>query len=254
MRAALNGIHEDETPLTNPGADVFPFGFATAQNVVIEGGPDTVQISDCDGKPEPITSQRTPGPDAAIREEQSLPGGLLPPEVPAGAPPVGLRPAHGRVVGPAGIAAVRESAGAPQTLAVGEAKRIAELKRELGILDTGRRAALTLDMQNVFVAGAATIDAISVGQLKLIAEYLQITLAKEIRLTYHFAPNLHDEDLAWARAVAMVKWMTGDGGLAESSFTILNPEKVTEPTPAGGGGNGSLAAMRNRLEFSVTFR
>lgn len=232
----------------------FPLNSATAQSVVIEGGPDTVQISDRDGKPEPITPQRATGPNAVTRDEQTIPEGLLPPEVPAGARPPGPRPAPGRMVGPAGISPAREPAAAPQTLAAGEAKRLAELKRELGILDTGTSAALTLDMQNVFVAGAATIDAIAVEKLTLIAEYFQLALAKEIRLTYHFAPNLHDEDLAWARSVAMIKWMTENGGLAESGFTIRNPEKVRVPTPTTVPDDGNLTAMQNRLEFNVIFR
>jgi hypothetical protein len=177
------------------------------QGIVIEGGPDTVRISDRDGKPEPLI----PGPS------------IVP-------------------------------AASPRSLAAGEAKRIGELKRELGIFDTGTSAALSLNMENVFSDGAATVDAIAENKLSLIAEYMQLTLAREIRLTYHFAPNLHDKDLAWARSVAMIKWMTENGGMAESTFTIQNPEVVKEAAPTSVPENGNLTAMQNRIEFNILFR
>lgn len=228
-------------------------GTVDAQSVVIEGGPDTIQISDRDGRPEPINPQRVTGPNAVTRDEQPVPNVVLPPGTPATSRPLAPRPAPGQITGPVGVA-VPAPPAAPRTLAVGEARRIAELKRELGIMDTGTSAALTLDTQNVFVDGAATVDAIAVEKLTLIAEYLQLALAKEIHLTYHFATNLHDEDLAWARSVAMVKWMSEKGGLAESTFTITNPEKVTEAIPTPVPADGDLTAMRNHLEFNVTFR
>jgi hypothetical protein len=229
-------------------------GGALAQSVVIEGGPDTVQISDRDGKPEPINPARGTGPNAVTADEQTVPEGLLPAGTPPTDRPLSPRPAPGAVMGPAGVAVVPAPAAPPRTLAVSEAKRIAELRRELNIHDTGTNAALSLDMENVFVAGAATIDPLADDRLALIAEYLVLALAGEINLTYHFAPNLHDRDLAWARSVAMIKWMTEKGGLAESSFTIRNPEKVTRPAPAATTADADLATMRNRLEFDVIFR
>lgn len=231
----------------------FPSADVDAQSVVIEGGPDTVQISDRDGKPEPINPQRVTGPNAVTRDEMPVPNVVVPPGTSAANRPLAPRPAPGQVTGPVGVA-VPPPPSPPRTLAAGEAKRLAELKRELGIMDTGTSAALTLDTQNVFVDGAATVDAIAVEKLTLIAEYLQLALAKEIHLTYHFAPNLHDEDLAWARSVAMVKWMSEKGGLVESTFTITNPEKVTEAIPTPVPADGDLTAMRNHLEFNVTFR
>ena len=228
---------------------LFPLGKATAQSVVIEGGPDTIQISNRDGKPEPIT------PGAASRESQANRPVVKPSIRPVNAVPA---PSPTRAMGPAGPAAtppITPEAGAPpRTLAVGEAKRIAELKRELGIFDTGTSAALSLNIENVFMPGAATIDVIAEPKLSLIAEYIQLALAREIQLTYHYAPNLHDKDQAWARSVAMVKWMTEKGGMAESSFTILNPEVVTEAAPTAVPDDGELAAMQNRIEFTVLFR
>ncbi|NLT69684.1 MAG: hypothetical protein GXX91_03190 [Verrucomicrobiaceae bacterium] len=224
-------------------------GMAAAQSVVIEGGPDTIQISDRDGKPEPVTPGETAPP------QQTGPPLVRPPIRPVDAIPA---PTANRVVGPAGIpktpATARDVVEPPRTLAVGEAKRLAELKRELGILDTGTSAALSLDVGNVFRAGTTTVDRIAEEKLTLIAEYIQLALAREIQLTYHFAPNLHDKDLAWSRSVAMVKWMTEKGGMAESSFTILNPEVVTEPAPTAVPDDGERAAMQNRIEFTILFR
>lgn len=223
-------------------------GMAAAQSVVIEGGPDTIQISDRDGKPEPVTPEATP-------PERTGPPLVRPPIRPVNAIPA---PTANRAVGPAGTVApqaVTPEAGAPpRTLAVGEAKRLAELKRELGILDTGTSAALSLDVENVFQEGTTTVDRIAEEKLALIAEYIQLALAREIQLTYHFAPNLHDKDLAWSRSVAMVKWMTEKGGMTESSFTILNPEVVTEPAPTAVPDDGARAAMQNRIEFTILFR
>lgn len=222
---------------------------ATAQQVVIEGGPDTIQISDRDGASEPIS----PGP---AKPEVGVNSPALNPSI----PPVNSIPApiRARAQGPAGPAVVPpptlDAGEPPRTLAVGEAKRIAELKRELGILDTGTSAALSLNVENVFTEGSAAVDMVAEERLSLIAEYIQLALAREIQLTYHFAPNLHDKDLAWARSVAMVKWMTERGGMAESSFTILNPEPVTEPTPTAVPDDGELAVMQNRIEFTVLFR
>lgn len=241
-------------PLLFSFVALFPFGTVIGQRVVIEGGPDTVQISDRDGKPEPITPARVTGPNAVTANEQTIPDGLLPTGTPPTDRPLSPRPAPGAVMGPAGVAVVPATATPPRTLAVSEAKRIGELKRELNIHDTGTSAALSLDMENVFVAGAATIDPIAADRLALIAEYLVLALAQEINLTYHFAPNLHDKDLAWARSVAMIKWMTERGGLAESTFTIRNPEVVTAPAPAATTEDADLATMQNRLDFDVIFR
>jgi len=236
----------------------FPLGLANAQSVVIEGGPDSVQISDRDGKPEAITPQRATGPNAVTRDGQNIPRGPEQPRIPAANRPLTPAPATGRVMGPAGPAGtpvtIPELAAPPRSLAAGEAMRISELKRELGILDTGTNAAFSLNTENVFSKGAATVDPIAEGKLSLIAEYMQLALAREIRLTYHFSPSLHDKDLAWARSVAMIKWMTEKGGLAESSFTIQNPSVVTEAAPTTVPDDGNLTALQNRIEFNVLFR
>jgi hypothetical protein len=241
-------------PILFSVAMLFPLSALLAQSVVIEGGPDTIQISDRDGKPEPIDPTRVTGPDAVTADEPANPGGLRPPVTPVTDRPLSPRPAPGPVMGPAGSTVVPAPASPPRTLAVSEAKRLAELKRELNIHDTGTNAALSLGMENVFVAGGATIDPVAVDRLTLLAEYLVLALAGEINLTYHYAPNLHDKDLAWARSVAMIKWMTEKGGLAESTFTIRNPEIVTEPAPASTAEDADLATMQNRLAFDVIFR
>lgn len=42
--------------------------------------------------------------------------------------------------------------------------------------------------------------------------------------------------------------------LVESSFTILDPEEVTEPALSSGPGDGNRATMQNRIDLTVTFR
>ncbi len=126
--------------------------------------------------------------------------------------------------------------------------------RALGLNDSGTGAAASFFTEEFFDENTAVISSAAADSLELLAEFIRLTPNEELAVTYHYAPTLHGEELAWQRALSMVEWLKTRGGLAASNFVVRNPEIVTEPTPTEAADDGDLAVLRNRISLVVDYR
>lgn len=237
--------------------------------VVIEGGPGVIQLSDQDGRPEPANSAPVNAPASAVV-----------PAPPQTTPPAGLFQGNSRVrsmdlqvpadpnvtvsvpiVTPAPEPSVAPGAAAPGAAApanpevnVDVARRRAELVRAVGLNDSGTGAAGAFFTENFYEPDLAVVSSAAGDTMAQLAEFLRLTPHTEIAVTYHYAPTLHNEELAWQRALSAVEWLKTRGGLAASNFVVRNPEIVTTPTPTPAEDDGDLAVLRNRISFVITYR
>lgn len=198
--------------------------------VVIEGGPGTVQVSDNDGQPETVNSTpeintpitRTvpttgPAPDGntAITVQ---PNGL---EDTAVAVPV-MR--ENRIVAPTGpVAAVTRVPDPVTQTNPTTVKRLAELRRLLAIQDNGSQAAVAVTTKGLFKDETNTIDELSEARLKQIAEYLRLSEEDQVDVTYHYVAREENKDTAWERSLAIVDWMSTKGQISKDSFRLIDP-------------------------------
>jgi flagellar motor protein MotB len=232
------------------------------QKVVIEGGPGKIQISDRDGRPEPVLPGGAVFRGSAARSNQTIPQAYLS-AAPSGtteirpvpnSPTTVVVPAKTEVsVDVNGVQAASPAAIITEQ-SVETAKRLAEIRRELGIADAATQSLIKLDTENLFTVGTASLDPISAETLSLIAEYISLVDEEKVGLTYHFAIPLNDKALAWDRSVALVSWMTKEGGLAKTEFVVNTPEEVKTATPTPAANDGNTAFFKSSVEILIQHR
>lgn len=242
--------------------------------VVIEGGPGVIQLSDQDGRPEPANSAPVNAPASAVvpaPPQTTPPAGLFQgnsrvrsmdlqvpadPNVTVSVPIVTPAPESAAAPGAAAPGAAAPGAAAPANpeVNVDVARRRAELVRAVGLNDSGTGAAGAFFTENFYEPDLAVVSSAAGDTMALLAEFLRLTPHTEIAVTYHYAPTLHNEELAWQRALSAVEWLKTRGGLAASNFVVRNPEIVTTPTPTPAEDDGDLAVLRNRISFVITYR
>ena len=206
--------------------------------VIIEGGPGTVQISDKDGQPEtsnsassitsPITSTvPVAGGSAGASgnplsvETTTLDGASV--SLPAMKENVRTTP-KGPLAAVSNVP-VKVTQRNPSTV-----KRLAELKRELEIQDVGNRAAVAVTTRGLFKNDTEMIDELSVTRLHTIAEYLRLSEEDQVEVTYHFVESEENRDMAWSRSLSVVNWMETKGQVAKEIFRLNDPVAAV-PTP-----------------------
>lgn len=233
---------------------------ASHAQVIIEGGPGVIQISDRDGKPEPVVpggvpngapipfSKNVPGagsPDAAdpravtMRPDPQSPVTVRVATKPA---PPAKTPEPGAVV-----------AAVPQ-VDVAAAKRKAEIIRELNIADSGTGAKVAILAAGLYVEGGAPIDPIADEKLALLAEFIRLSDQDGVTITYHYTPDLHLEALAWDRSVSFVEWMKTKGRLPQATFTVEDPVKILETPGASVAVDPATAPPYGKIEVEIRYR
>lgn len=228
--------------------------------VVIEGGPGVIQISDRDGKPEPVVpggvpqgapvplEREAPGPvtietqvpqAVTIQPDPTSPVTVRVPVKPA--PPVATPPDEPAIV------AARE-------VDVTAAKRKAEIIRELNIADSGTGAKVAILAAGLYVEGGAPIDPIADEKLALLAEFIRLSDQDGVTVTYHYTPDLHLEALAWDRSVSFVEWMKTKGKLPQATFTVEDPVKILETPGASVAVDPATAPPYGKIEVEIRYR
>ena len=234
---------------------------ASHAQVVIEGGPGVIQISDRDGKPEPVVPGGVPQ-GAPIPFDPNVPGGGTPdaaapravtmrpdPQSPvtvrvAAKPAPPVKPA----VEPGSVVA------AVPTVDVDAAKRKSEIIRDLGIADSGTSAKVAILTQNLYEKDSALITTVANPQLALLAEFIRLSPHREILVTYQFSPTLHAEGLAWDRSASLVEWMKGKGQLASSTFTVNEPTHLVETPNATPPVDPATTPPYGKVEVVINYR
>lgn len=235
--------------------------------VVIEGGPGPIQLSDRDGRPEPAVPGKVPGdvikplekvPQAATGIEANTPEAVEIEPDPTSSVSVRVPVERPNTLNPDKLAAPDAAepgsiSSAVPALDVAAAKRKAELIRELGISDSGTGAKMAFTTENLYEKDSALITSVAIPQLKLLAEFIRLTNHKGVAVTYRFEPALRIEKLAWERSVSLVEWMKTMGGLPDSVFTVNDPAKVPVPDQAPVVGADKNLPVE-RIEVVVDYR
>lgn len=239
--------------------------------VVIEGGPGVIQISDRDGEPEPVVPGGVPG-GAPVPLEPGLPTAILVDPTPPSAieieteadPSVTVRVPVERPVPPARVREIAPAAAvidpaesadpAVSAVDVAKAKRKAELVRALGIADSGTGATIAIDTENLYEEDTALVDPVAKQTLLDLAEFIRLSRHEGVTVTYQYSPSLHGEELAWKRSVSLIEWMKVSGALSETKFTIEEPVRVVESVPTPATGDGETALPQNRVALVIDYR
>lgn len=227
----------------------------SSAQLVIEAGPNAVQISDQDGQVEvvrtPVINSTEPlqavpgGPVTEIDETITVQPNQLesttvnvPVEVEPRDPIANVKPIPNRTVvtEPSTTVVAAEPSGIPvpaaEVVVTPEiAARMAEIARELSIQNTAAGASLAMTTEGLFTEGTSAIDPLLEPQLSLIAEYIRLSENNMVEVTYHYLPDEAPEFLAWQRSLAFVNWMKTKGLTVNQVYTIADPEAVVVETP-----------------------
>ncbi|MEX2578121.1 MAG: hypothetical protein WD342_03605 [Verrucomicrobiales bacterium] len=249
------------------------------ESVVIKGGPDEVQRvgpgESAESEPlnpgatttvqpvEPEVPSRLPQtttPAAPITEPDEQ-GAVTVEPVPNATRPITVRvPAETASdetdvetpLDDAGVTAVAEVPPATAEVDVEKVRRRTELERELGILDSGVNALISLATDGVFEEDSETIDSLATDTLSKIAEYIRLAEEDDVTITYHYVPDDISKDLAWERSLQIAQWLTARGQLAEEDFRLEEPEVVVEETPTTTPSDPIDTVMEGRIEIFLT--
>ena len=120
----------------------------------------------------------------------------------------------------------------PPPLDVATIKRLAELQRELNVAESATKARVTLPANEIFAENSATvIDHLSKPVLLKVVEYLSLTLKKEVTIKGYFAPYSEGgEAEAWARSLALLKWIAANSELEGDNLKVVAPEILRKET------------------------
>ncbi len=118
----------------------------------------------------------------------------------------------------------------PQSVAT--IKRLAEMRRELNIVESASRARIALPADDLFEeSDPVEIDKFSEPVLKQISEYLLLTDKKKITVTSFYAPDQDNgKALAWGRSLSLIEWLEDKGGLPSDTINSARPAPVAAKT------------------------
>lgn len=211
---------------------------ATAQ-VVIEGGPAEVQISDQDGKPEApspgvtttVTAEVPPAvapPREGALTVQPVPNSPITVRVPLeNDPDLSTNDAEAEVVTAAAVVVPPKREIEPE-----RAKALAEYERDLNIEKSALLAQIVFRADQMFESEGMGIEATAEPTLKKFSDYLTLLEGERIRVTYHFVGDEESISEARAKSLAAVEWFSQDPRLASYPMTIEQPEVVKTPLPS----------------------
>lgn len=228
--------------------------------VVIEGGPGVIQISDRDGRPEPVVPGGVPQ-GAPVPFETQPPSAVLIESTPPTSVEVQPDPSSPVTVrvpvlpAPKPVPAVEGTAApAVPPLDVASAKRKAELIRELGIADSGTGAKIAFATEDLYEKDSAQIEPLAKERLELLAEFVRLQPLKKIALTYHFSPTLHNETIAWQRSVILVEWLKLQGKITGAPFTVNEPTVMVEEPRNQVAANTDTIPPFEKVEIVIEYR
>lgn len=240
-----------------------------AQSVVIEGGPGAVQISDQDGKPEPVVAGNTPITAPVITPEVPVPTAVTPvtPTTPAASPVIpgqpvtpevttdGIIAPAPRMVGPANDPVAQtntaDSVDTVERINVDVAKRLTEIERDLNIASASTGAKIKIETNDLFVDQTTAVEATAEPTLSTIAEYIKLSENEVVDVTYHYTPVTESEKQAWDRSVALIEWMSNKGQTNADQYEIGNPEVVEADDTAITTEGGESAEFTGIIELVI---
>ena len=226
---------------------------ALAQNkVVIEGGPAEIQISDRDGRPEPVNPANnnldepvaviSPAPEAMVIQPDPTSNVEV-------LVPVKRVDARGKVT--TGVAAAPLAPPAPKQITAEQSKRIAEIKRELEIAESATSARATFRAGDLFSEKSPVIEDTAKPTLKMLAEFMEMSPKDAASVSYRYVVTEESESDARLRAFALVEYLSKFAGATTTEFTILDPKPVTAATPKDTDSGQFVTAAEPLIEITL---
>lgn len=129
-------------------------------------------------------------------------------------------------------------------------KRLAELRRELGIANAALSSRLALPADQLFRDDApTTLDELAIPSLNKVMEYIQLNDKKEITVQSFYNRAEGAKELGWARTLALVEWMTSGGAISIDDVKAAGPAPVLKPTPKPNSTEIGDTEYVNRIEL-----
>lgn len=222
------------------------------ERVVIEGGPAEIQISDRDGRPEPVDpANNKPGEPAAVLPP--TPDSVVVQPVPTSDVEVlvPVKPEKGTRFTITEIKPAPTVPPASEQVTPEESKRMAEIKRELGISESATAARAVLKAEEVFTEKSPLIADAAKPTLKMLAEFMEISPKDSASVSYRYVATKESESDARTRAFALVDHLSKMAGATTTEFTILDPKPVTVENPKASPSGQFITTAEPLLEITL---
>ena len=129
-------------------------------------------------------------------------------------------------------------------------KRLAELRRELGIATAALSSRVALPADELFGVSAPTsIDDLSVPTLKKVTEYIELNDKKKITVQAFYDRSPEAKGLAWARTLALIEWMTATSSINIEDVKAAGPAPIVKPTAKVNATTVGETEYVNRIEL-----
>lgn len=158
------------------------------------------------------------------------------------------------VVPPTDVAAIQQVPLPKRKLDPATEKRLAELRRELGIANAALSARIALPADELFLEEApATIDDLAVPALDKVMEYIRLNDKKKVTVQSFYDREPDAKELGWARSLALIEWMTADGSIGIEDVKAAGPAPVAKPTPKPNSTEFGDTEYVNRIELLLEY-
>ncbi len=129
-------------------------------------------------------------------------------------------------------------------------KRLADLRRELGIANAALSSRLALPADELFLDDApTTLDELAIPSLNKVIEYIQLNDKKKITVQSFYNRDPGAKELGWTRTLALIEWMTTGSALNIEDIKAAGPAPVVRPTPKPNATEIGETEYVNRIEL-----
>lgn len=233
---------------------LFPYLSSHAQNSVKIEAKSASSLDDAEGSdssgstvtvPAPATNSSFDGKSSISRVNAPVPstsqGKVTKRETPV------VRAQPGQPVGATQRVAPNQEVIDPKKM-----KRMAELRRELNISDAATKAKLAMPADDLFLPEASTtINKLSEPVLTKVAEYLALSEKKSVTVKGFYVEGESTKELAWARSLSLIEWMTSHSNLGIENFKASGPLPETMGTPKANSTEAGDLEFINRIELHL---
>lgn len=150
------------------------------------------------------------------------------------------------------VAAVQQVPTPPRDLDPATVKRLADLRRELGISSAALSARLALPADELFRDDApTTLDELAVPSLKKVIEYIELNDKQNVTVQGFYDQAPGGKELGWARTLALIEWMAANSTIDVENIKAAGPAPVVKATPKPNATEIGDTEFVNRIELML---
>lgn len=209
-------------------------GTTTGQeSIVIEGGPNEVQISDRDGEIEELDEVKK-RPDATV---PSLPDPEAVTVQPVPDSNIEVRvPVEGESVEQGTEIPDVENRKTPDLESVNPElrERLDAMEKQLSIAVSGSKAQVNFTADDLFEKEETELREVSEDPLEQLGQYIEAYKASEVSIRYHYVADEETEQVGRDRSVQIANYLDEVTELDEEAYSIQDPTPVEDPIPQDG--------------------